>query len=110
MLPNSVSARCERAICVPRYQPPSSEWSSGRRAVHKKKDKSAIQMGMTDSMGNNQGSPDAHLFLDQSQLLQVAFQKRHLFLLCLAVAVTDHIIVLLLDFVKLNFELDNLER
>ena len=50
----------------------------------------------------------AHLFLHKGQLLQVALQERHLLLLRLAVAVADDIVVLLLDFVKLDLKFDDL--
>ena len=49
-----------------------------------------------------------HLLLDNGKLLQIAFQERHLLLLRLTVRVADDVVVLLLDFVKLDLELDDL--
>lgn len=49
------------------------------------------------------------LFLDQCQLLQVPLQKRHLLLLGLGVAISNNIVVLLLDLIKLYFKLNNLD-
>jgi hypothetical protein len=39
------------------------------------------------------------LFLHQRQLLEIALQERHLLLLCLAVAVSDDVVVLLFDLI-----------
>lgn len=51
-----------------------------------------------------------HLFLHNSQLFQVAFQKGHLLLLSLAVTVPDDIVVLFFQFIELNFQLNNLVK
>jgi hypothetical protein len=50
------------------------------------------------------------LFLDKRQLFQIPLQEGHLFLLRLAVAITDNIVVLFLDFIQLNFKFNNLKR
>jgi hypothetical protein len=41
-------------------------------------------------------------------LLKVSLQEGHFLLLCLRITISDHIVVLLLDFVQLYLELDNL--
>ena len=51
-----------------------------------------------------------YLLLNKRELFQIAFEERHLLLLGLGVAVADYIVVLLLDFVELNFELNDLSR
>jgi hypothetical protein len=48
------------------------------------------------------------LFLNKRQLFKVPFQERHLLLLSLTVAVSDHIVVLFTDFVQLNLQLNHL--
>jgi len=48
------------------------------------------------------------LFLDKRQLFEVPFQECHLFLLSLAVAVSDDIVVLFADLVQLNLQLNHL--
>jgi hypothetical protein len=40
-------------------------------------------------------------------LLKISFQESHLLLLCLRIAVSDHIVVLLFDLVQLYLELDD---
>jgi hypothetical protein len=58
--------------------------------------------------GTEQQGRCEYLFLDQRQLLQIALQERHLFLLRLAVAVANDVIVLLFELVQLDFELHHL--
>jgi len=48
------------------------------------------------------------LFLNQGQLLKIAFQESHLLLLRFVVAVTDYVAVLLLHFIQLNFQFNDL--
>jgi hypothetical protein len=50
-----------------------------------------------------------NLLLDQRQLLQVSLQECHLLLLSLAVAIANDVVVLLLNFVELDLEFDNLK-
>ena len=50
------------------------------------------------------------LFLDKCQLFEVPFQERHLLLLSLAVAVSDHVVVLFTDLIQLNLQLDHLTK
>lgn len=54
------------------------------------------------------GGGRTNLFLHEGELLEVALQEGHLLLLRLGVAVTDHVVVLLLNLVELDLELDNL--
>ena len=54
--------------------------------------------------------PTTHLLLHNRELLQVALQERHLLLLRLAVAVANHVVVLLLDLIELDLELNDLHR
>jgi hypothetical protein len=51
-----------------------------------------------------------HLLLHESQLLQVALQESHLLLLCFAVAITNDIVILLFDIIKLNLKLNDLSE
>jgi hypothetical protein len=50
------------------------------------------------------------LFLHQSQLLEVTFKESHFLLLCFCVAVSNDIVILLLDFIQLNLKLNNLAQ
>lgn len=54
------------------------------------------------------GSEGADLFLHQRKLLQIAFQKRHLLLLGLAIAVTNHVVVLFFQLIELDLKLHDL--
>ena len=50
------------------------------------------------------------LLLHERELLEVALEEGHLLLLRLAVAVADHVVVLLLDLIELDLELNDLHR
>lgn len=97
--PNSVSAHYEQEASVPRYQPPSSMSSSDQQATRANvKRRCKLQPSLP------------YLLLHDRQLLQITLQEGHLLLLRLAVAITDDIVVLLLDFIKLNLKFDNLAQ
>jgi len=70
----------------------------------------SFEVSGQNRLKEKQPASHTHLLLHQRQLLQIPFQERHLLLLSLAVAVPDDIVVLLFDFVQLNFEIDNLPK
>jgi len=51
----------------------------------------------------------AYLFLNQRELLKVPLQERHLLLLSFVIAITDDVVVLLLNFIQLDLKLDHLQ-